>query len=112
MIHVTTSATKVNQSGTHFMTSSVHLAPSRLTDGKFWNVSIMPACLQDERAEHLRGFSFLSGIVAGFIVASFLQVTFDPLQTSRGLQVAFAATVGLTVSQPDLSDIQCRSLTS
>ena len=53
--------------------------------------------VQDERAEHLRGFSFLSGIVAGFIIASFLQVTFDPLQTSSGFQLAFAVTVGVTV---------------
>ena len=60
---------------------------------------------QEERAEQLRGFSFLSGIVAGFIVSSFLQVTFDPLGTVRWLQVVFAVTVGVTVrlSDRDLS---------
>lgn len=60
--------------------------------------------VQDERAEHLRGFSFLSGIVAGFIVASFLQVTFQPLETSRGYQLAFAVTVGLTVRMAPCTD--------
>ncbi|KAK9807138.1 hypothetical protein WJX73_009866 [Symbiochloris irregularis] len=61
----------------------------------------------DERAEHLRGFSFVSGIVAGFIIASFLQVTFNPLQTSRGLQIAFAVTVGLTATLTTSSMATC-----
>lgn len=61
----------------------------------------------DERAEQLRGFSFLSGIVAGFIVASFLQVTFNPLQTSRGFQLAFAVTVGLTATLTTCSMATC-----
>jgi len=75
---------------------------------------------QEERAEQLRSFSFLSGIVAGFAVASFLQLTFtvaapdgpDPAADAAGApsadgapqapaprawQLGFAITVGLTV---------------
>ena len=65
--------------------------------------------LQEERAEQLRSFSFLSGIVAGFAIASFLQldlhVTSDnsdnPDQpftaTPQSWQLGFAISVGLTV---------------
>jgi hypothetical protein len=75
---------------------------------------------QEERAEQLRSFSFLSGIVAGFAVASFLQLTFtvaapdgpDLAADAAGApsadnapqapapqawQLGFAITVGLTV---------------
>ena len=65
--------------------------------------------MQEERAEQLRSFSFLSGIVAGFAIASFLQLDlhvtsenpanplkpFDP--TPQSWQLGFAISVGLTV---------------
>ena len=65
--------------------------------------------VQEERAEQLRSFSFLSGIVAGFAIASFLQLDFhvtsnnpdnpdqpfDP--TPQSWQLGFAISVGLTV---------------
>lgn len=70
---------------------------------------VIPIPLQEERAEQLRSFSFLSGIVAGFAIASFLQLDFhvtsdnpdnpdqpfDP--TPQSWQLGFAISVGLTV---------------
>ena len=65
--------------------------------------------MQEERAEQLRSFSFLSGIVAGFAIASFLQLDFNvtsdnpkdpnkPLDpTPQSWQLGFAISVGLTV---------------
>ena len=65
--------------------------------------------VQEERAEQLRSFSFLSGIVAGFAIASFLQLDFNvtsdnpkdprkPLDpTPQSWQLGFAISVGLTV---------------
>jgi hypothetical protein len=53
---------------------------------------------QVERVEQLRSFSFLSGLVAGFAVASLLQVNLDPTQISHVYQMGYAITVGLTVS--------------
>lgn len=61
---------------------------------------------QEERAEQLRSFSFLSSIVAGFAIASFLQLTFNVVDgtpdankpgTPQAWQLGFAITVGLTV---------------
>ena len=52
---------------------------------------------QEERVEQLRSFSFLSGIVAGFAVASLLQLSFDPLRVPQGIQIWFAVSTGATV---------------
>ena len=48
--------------------------------------------------EQLRSFSFLSGVVAGFAVAALLQLDFDVAETPHGLQLWFATSAGITVS--------------
>ena len=48
--------------------------------------------------EQLRSFSFLSGVVAGFAVAALLQLDFDVTETPHGLQLWFATSAGITVS--------------
>ena len=53
--------------------------------------------MQEERVEQLRSFSFLSGILAGFAVASLLQLQFDVRSTGRGLQLWFAVSNALSV---------------
>ncbi|KAK9845355.1 hypothetical protein WJX81_004192 [Elliptochloris bilobata] len=68
----------------------------------------------EERAEQLRSFSFLSGIIAGFAVASFLQLDFhvaaddpDHPPTPQAWQLGFAISVGLTAGLATCSMAMC-----
>ena len=99
--------------------------------------TLFPCGEQEERAEQLRSFSFLSGIVAGFAVASFLQLTFvvaapdspDPAADAAGApsadgapqapapqawQLGVAITGGLTVRHSMAYQLCCllRGITS
>ena len=54
--------------------------------------------LQEERVEQLRSFTFLSGVLAGFAVASLLQLSFDVAATDHGIQLWFAISNAIAVS--------------
>jgi len=50
--------------------------------------------------EQLRSFAFLSGVLAGFAVASLLQLDFGVEVTKKSYQIWFALSAGLTASPP------------
>ena len=64
--------------------------------------------LQEERVEQLRSFTFLSGVLAGFSVASLLQLSFNVAATDHGIQLWFAISNAIAVSvQPPLQTHPC-----
>lgn len=51
---------------------------------------------QEEHQEQLKAVAELSSVVAGFLMISFLQFSFDVEKTSQPLMLAYAATAALT----------------
>lgn len=51
----------------------------------------------EERSEQLKAISNLSALIAGFALVAFLQFDFEPNAASEGVQLAFGATIALTV---------------
>ena len=54
--------------------------------------------MQEERSEQLKAVTDLAAVIAGFEMIAFLQFQFDSLAINKGLQFAYVATSGLTVS--------------
>ena len=68
-----------------------------------------PTCRRDteERAEQLKGISNLSALMAGFVLVSLLNFSFDPNQGSQGVQLAFGLTIALCVALEANSMVLC-----
>ncbi|PSC68395.1 Calcium release-activated calcium channel [Micractinium conductrix] len=61
----------------------------------------------EERAEQLKAISNLSGLIAGFALAAFMQFDFSPDAATEGVQLAFGVTIALTVALESCSMVLC-----